>query len=151
MSSRTQAPPHTAPHHPQQLDFGPQPSYVMHTRWLARPLPPHPRPHTAWKEGGAPAWVCGPHFLIRQGNFFPQASSRLPLHPVSRNCIASPPPASTGARPKQRNHNLMAHNIILFSSSSLETFASPQTALPSHLAVASLLHHDPLVPGPCTF
>lgn len=78
------------------LDFCASPSYVMHTRWLAQLPPPHPHPHTAWKEGAPPAWVCGPHFLVRLGNFFPRASGRLPLHPVSQNCIASLPPAAQG-------------------------------------------------------
>lgn len=72
--------------------------------------------------------VC-PSLFSQGGKTFP-GLPHFPLHLLSQNCVTRPPPAAQEAR--QQGTSSKVSNIILFSSSSWETFVSRQTTLLFH-------------------
>lgn len=91
--------------------------------------------HGQERERALSACLCAPHFLVRVVKFFPRAPSRLtsPYIPLAKATSLA---------------HLHQHGRQQESLSSPPPRTSPHTALPSHFAVTSLSHSDPLVPVP---
>lgn len=83
----------------------------------------------SWDGESSPCVPVCPSLFSQGGKTF-SGLPAFPLHLLSQNCVTWPPPAALEAR--QQGTSSKVSNIILFSSSSWETFVSRQTTLLFH-------------------